>query len=497
MPPRQRNPNPEPTRTPALPASRSGRWLRLSVLLAVTLAFADASIVVLALPQIVDRLHTSISHVAWVIVAYNLALIAGSLAIMPFAGRLASKPALIAGLGLFGLASLGSGAANSIGFLIALRCGQGAGGALLLCASLPMFAQATRPGESSLAGWAAAAALGAAIGPAIGGILTELFDWRAIFFSQAPVAALAAWAVAAAPPATPPHQAPERRETATDADGEAEADRAWIDPATANLALAFISAALIGALFLVTVLMINVWLLTPLATAAIVSVIPAATMLTERAVRDRSPLVQTSAGAVTLAAGLAALALVSHRQLGWVLIALGLCGTGLGLTVPALTAFALRSSGRPLRRAARTVAARDAGLVLGLLILTPVFVNSLNAAPARAIGPVSRDVLSSPIPILLKLQIGGGLIAADNRASPSQLPDINPTFAQAAASANAPTKAELRVLKARVQALIERAATRSFKQPMLYCALFALLAIPALALGRWRTTRPSRSPPTG
>ena len=66
-------------------------WQNLWVRLAVALAFADASIVVLALPQIVDRLHTSISHVVWVIVAYNLALIAASVAILPVARRLASR----------------------------------------------------------------------------------------------------------------------------------------------------------------------------------------------------------------------------------------------------------------------------------------------------------------------------------------------------------------------------------------------------------------------
>ena len=57
-------------------------WQNLWVRLAVALAFADASIVVLALPQIVDRLHTSISHSVWVIVAYNLALIVGAVAVI-------------------------------------------------------------------------------------------------------------------------------------------------------------------------------------------------------------------------------------------------------------------------------------------------------------------------------------------------------------------------------------------------------------------------------
>ncbi len=234
--------------------------------------------------------------------------------------------------------------------------------------------------------------------------------------------------------------------------------------------------------------MINVWQLSPLATAAIVSIIPALTVLSERAVRGRPSLLLTGAGAAVLAVGLIVLALVSHRQLGWVAIALALCGTGLGLTFPALTAAALSTPGqRPLLQAARTVAARDAGLVAGLLILTPVFVNGLNTSSSRAIPPITRDVLTTPIPLAMKLRIGAGLIAANNHASQSRLPDIHPTFVRVAANTDAPTRAHLTVLESEVQSDIERAATHSFKRPLIYCALFALLAIPALALGRWRT----------
>ena len=74
---------------PPLPGSR---WARAAVRLAIALAFADASVAVLALPQIVVRLHTSISHVTWVITAYNLALIAGTLAVLPVAQRAGLPP---------------------------------------------------------------------------------------------------------------------------------------------------------------------------------------------------------------------------------------------------------------------------------------------------------------------------------------------------------------------------------------------------------------------
>ena len=57
--------------------------------------------------------------------------------------------------------------------LVPFRCVQGVGGGLLLCSSLPMFAGTARPGDSPLNGWSAAAAIGMAAGPALGGILTR------------------------------------------------------------------------------------------------------------------------------------------------------------------------------------------------------------------------------------------------------------------------------------------------------------------------------------
>ena len=119
----------------------------------------------LALPEIVIRLHTSISHVPWVITAYNLALIITAVAAIPCARRFASTRALIAGLALFGFASIGCGVANTMSALVPFRCLQGVGGGLLLCASLPMLASTAPAGDSPLNGWSAAAAIGIAVDP--------------------------------------------------------------------------------------------------------------------------------------------------------------------------------------------------------------------------------------------------------------------------------------------------------------------------------------------
>ena len=76
------------------------------------------------------------------------------------------------------------------------RCLQGAGAALMLGASLPVLAALHGSTAVGRRLWAGAGVAGAVIGPALGGLLTQLFDWRAIFLLQAPVAALAWWVLA-------------------------------------------------------------------------------------------------------------------------------------------------------------------------------------------------------------------------------------------------------------------------------------------------------------
>jgi MFS family permease len=460
-------------------------FARLSVRVAIALAFADASVVVLALPQIVVRLHTTISHVTWVITAYNLALIAGTIAIVPIGGRLASRRALVAGLAVFGLASLGSGTAGSLAVLVVWRCVQGAGAALLLCSSLPLLARQGQTASSALQSWAVTAAFGAGVGPAAGGILTQLFDWRAIFLAQAPVAAAAAVAAISvrAPARTAELDAPDDAAASEPARGDA------LSPSLANVSLGFVSAGLIGALFLSTVLLINVWQLSPLGAAAVLAVIPLATVVAERLVQHRPWIVVGAAGAIVLAVGLVLLALIAHRELVPTVVALGLCGVGLGLAFPGLTRVALRTRGPLVARAARTVAAREGGLVLGLVVLTPVLVNQLGAASSRATPQVAGAILDAPLSLAKKFELGVGLVAANAHAPQSQLPNFRPAFARAAAGESASTVAALAQLGRQVHAIVQHAVTDSFREPLLLCALLSLLALVPLAYGTLRARR--------
>jgi hypothetical protein len=259
-----------------------------------------------------------------------------------------------------------------------------------------------------------------------------------------------------------------------------------LGPLTANAGLLLLSAGLICALFLVVLVLIDVWALTPIAAAAILTTIPLTTALAERLVPKYAPVWTNALGAALVAAGLLGLSFVTHRELGSVTIALALVGSGLGLAFPGLTRAALSGAGLAAARAAKTVAARDAGIILGLLVLTPVFVNQLGKAPHHALPAATKAVFTATIPLERKIPLALGLVADYNNAPQSALPDFGPTFARASAHASAAERAALDNLHTRLDSIVQTAATSAFKLPLRYGAIFVLLVLPLLAVGRAR-----------
>jgi MFS family permease len=460
--------------------NRAAGVRRLALALPVALAFADASIVLLALPEIVARLGTSISAVVWVLVVYNLTLIVGSLAIRSTPARVPVELLLVIGLLVFGVASLAAGLVSTIAELLVARGVQGIGGAMLLCASLPPMARVATPrGASPLRTWSAAAATGAALGPAAGGLLTQLFDWRAIFIAQAPVAGLAAVVVTVMALTETGHPAfgdPVPRDPRTAGTALAGSTVAAI---RANLALMLLSAGLIGALFLSTLLLINVWGLTPIAAAAVLLTLPITTTVTGRCTRDLHPRIAAAAGSVAVAGGLVILATATSREILLCLAALALSGAGLGLAFAALTEEALSTGPTMLARVANTIAARDLGLVLGLLVLTPIFVHQLGEvqshAKPRLTAVISHSGLSAPV----QLALGIGLQHAADSAPASELPDIHPAFADIERFDlfGVLGGSTLQDLEPKLESVIRDAATRAFRAPLRGAAAFALLAL--------------------
>ncbi len=155
--------------------------------LGVGLALADSSIVTLALPRILGDFDVSITSVAWVLTSFNLVL---ALVAVPaaYVSRRRPREAFGAGVIVFAVASLACGLAPSFDVLVGARCVQAVGAALLVTAALDLLSQVDGSDEAALRVWVAAGVLGAALGPAAGGILTQLLGWESIFLAQVPVA---------------------------------------------------------------------------------------------------------------------------------------------------------------------------------------------------------------------------------------------------------------------------------------------------------------------
>jgi MFS family permease len=161
------------------------------------LAFIDSSAVNLTLPVIQQRLGGDLEAAQWIMNAYALMLGALVLAGGAAADRYGRKRVFAAGVLLFTLASAVCGLAPNLPILIAARALQGIGAALLTPASLALLGAAyDAKGRGQAVGiWAGASGLTSAVGPVLGGWLTQAISWRAVVFINLPVAAIAVWLV--------------------------------------------------------------------------------------------------------------------------------------------------------------------------------------------------------------------------------------------------------------------------------------------------------------
>src|SRR5215211_4017414 len=176
------------------PRVHAMRWKTLGVLsLSLIIIGLDNTILNVALPTLQEEFDASASKLQWMVDSYLL-VFAGLLLVFGTLGdRLGRKRALQAGISVFGLASLGALVADSAGQLIAVRALMGVGAALIMPATLSIIANVFPAEErgKAIGIWAALAAVGIGLGPLVGGLLIECFDWSAVSLVNVPIALIA------------------------------------------------------------------------------------------------------------------------------------------------------------------------------------------------------------------------------------------------------------------------------------------------------------------
>ncbi|AQZ60585.1 Antiseptic resistance protein [[Actinomadura] parvosata subsp. kistnae] len=179
--------------TPAVPTRR--RWAGLAVLSAsVLLVVMDMTVLNVALPAISADLRPESIELLWMVDAYALVLSGLLVTVSALGDRWGRKRMLMTGFAVFGLASTTVLAADSPLEVIAVRALLGVGGAMIMPSTLSMIRNLfTDPAEraKALGVWSAMAAVGAALGPLVAGVLLEHFSWHAAFLVNVPVMVLA------------------------------------------------------------------------------------------------------------------------------------------------------------------------------------------------------------------------------------------------------------------------------------------------------------------
>jgi len=439
--------------------------------LAVGLVLADSSIVVLALPEIYRELDTSVSGVTWVLVSFNLVIALAAVPAALVARRVGPARTAAVGLAVFAGAGLACGLADELSTLIVARCVQALGGAAAVTAALELLPATVGSERRAATVWAAAGATGAALGPAVGGLLTELVSWQSIFLLQVPLALAAAVPILAVA----------RHEAATRVIEE-EVRTTGRPHLWANLALAMVSAAIAAALFLLVLLLIEGWRLSPIEAAAVVSAMPLAAILgsrlTERVGDARS---RAAAGAILVSGGLAGLAFLPKATIALTLPPQILVGVGLALVLSALTETALGGRAPQAIHGGWTISSRHAGVVIGLLILTPIFTADIEQQRHDAINAGTAVILDSPVNPLLKIDLAEKVSERLDEER-GKVPTIGPAFEPKPDDPN--QRAEVEQLQSELQDQLDRGATHAFSTSFLLAALLGLIALFPIALSR-------------
>lgn len=161
----------------------------VAIILGFFMALLDTTIVNITLPKMTEYFNTTMAHISWVVNAYNLAFGVIIITASRLADQFGRKKLFIAGIFLFSTFSLLCGISNSLEMLIFFRALQGLSAAFVVPVTVPLSCEIFPPEKRGtiMALWGAISGLAAASGPTLGGILTEFFNWRYVFFINVPL----------------------------------------------------------------------------------------------------------------------------------------------------------------------------------------------------------------------------------------------------------------------------------------------------------------------
>jgi EmrB/QacA subfamily drug resistance transporter len=413
-------------------------WTLAAVSVGLFMIMLDNTVVNVALPSMRSSLHMTLSELEWVVAGYALTfaafmLIGGKLA--DFLGR---RLIFLVGLGIFTGASLACGMAPNGGFLIGARVVQGLGGALMNPATLSIITATFPPRErgKAIGIWAGVSAMALAIGPLVGGLLTQHVNWNWIFFINVPVGLLGLFVTPLFVDETRDTSADQRLDIpglATSAVGLFALTYAFIEANSygwtsgriigsfvlaavalvtfillerhqrapmldlslfrnrtfggANTAMLFVGLAMFGTFFYVSLYMQNVLHYSPVQTGAsflpmtllVILVAPRAGALTDRI---------GSRWLVTAGMSLLTLMLLYYTQLGanesfWALLpALLIGGIGMGLTMTPTTAAAMSAVAVDKAGVGSAVlnSARQVGGSLGIAVMGSIVASGVSSS---------------------------------------------------------------------------------------------------------------------